>query len=1411
MLFLVGAATFYSLQEQQLKRKVEADLLSIATLKVNQIVDWRTERLADASVVSESPHFTEAVAGWLEKPQPVTREMLLDAFRSRARNYHYDDVTLVDSAGVSLLSLSGQQSKFGSSTLLALSATFQTKRPSIAELEIECTGNEPHIDIITPIFSVKDTLHRPIGAIIFTTNARQFLYPLIQSWPVPSRSAETILVRRDGDSVVFLNDMRFRKDAALKTRISLTQSNVPAVMAVTGKHGVFRGVDYRGVPVYSAVMQVPNSPWAIVAKVDEREAMASWQIQSLLILVVFLFAIGGIVTIGLLFWQRDEKAHYRTLYTSAAALQESEMRYSTTLMSIGDGVIAADSTGVIELLNPVAEQLTGWTQTEARGKRVEEVFCIVNEETRRVVDNPLERVMREGIIVGLANHTVLISRDGVERPIADSGAPIRNAKGEIVGAVLIFRDVTQSHRHQQERETTIRLLQLINDPAQTHDLIRNILVLIQEWFKFDAVGLRMRSGEDYPYYEYQGFSQEFIRSEDKLCAIDESGHIERDNSGNPVFECTCGQVISGRIDPSNPNFTPKGSFWINHASDISSSDSIKTAPYHNRNRCVGEGFESIGLFPLRVGEYTIGLLQLNDRTPGRFSAESLAFMESIADQIAIALRMRETQEALYDSEEKFRHLVESLRNEYFFYRHDLKRVFTYLSPSVTDVLGYSVEEFMTDSSKYVTDNPLNKKVDEFTTQSLLGNPQPTYELELYHKNGEIRLIAVTETPVFAHSGKVIGVEGIAHDITELKRSEKALQLSHERLKEAQQTARLGNWEANLITGELFWSDVIFDIFGFDLKSFVPSVSAFRNAVHPEDRELVVESERRSEQSGLHDVVHRIIRPDNEVRFVHELARRFNDDKGNPVMLRGTVQDVTELKRAEDEIRASEERFRGLFENATVGLYHTTIDGQIILANRAFLNLVECSSMEELFNRKVENRGYLNPADAEEFLRRMGEDGVVSGFETAWKRSDGSPVYVRESARLVRDEEGGMLFFEGIVEDISKHKKAEEENQKLQHQLLHAQKMEAVGRLAGGVAHDFNNMLLAILGNAELALSELIPEHPVREYLTEIEKAGQRSTDLTRQLLAFARRQTISPVAVDLNDAVSGMLKMLRRLIGEDLSLFWKPGIDLWNVKIDPSQIDQILANLTVNARDAISGVGKITIETMNVVFNRSDKAAHPDAESGEYVLLAVSDDGCGIDAKTKEHLFEPFYTTKALGKGTGMGLATVFGIVKQNRGFIYVYSEVNQGTTFKIYLPRCDSHPTESVEDEESVELMNGYETILLVEDEPSILALGQKMLDKQGYKVLAATGPEEAIAIACEHSGKIDLLLTDVIMPGMNGEVLASRLTALRPELKCLYMSGYTANAIAHHDILDEGINFLQKPFTAKSLGDKVKATLLG
>jgi len=547
-------------------------------------------------------------------------------------------------------------------------------------------------------------------------------------------------------------------------------------------------------------------------------------------------------------------------------------------------------------------------------------------------------------------------------------------------------------------------------------------------------------------------------------------------------------------------------------------------------------------------------------------------------------------------------------------------------------------------------------------------------------------------------------------------------------------------------------------------------------------------------------------------ILHSAAPLLNEE-GRVIGAIGVHQDITGRKQAEESIRVSEERLKFVLDGSQLGFWDWNIETGDVVRNEQWAAMLGYT-LEEIEASVHQWTDLQHPDDRAAAARSIQDhlSGLTPEHKIEYRlqTKDGQYKWILDQAKIVsRDSQGKPLRMSGTHTDITPRKLAESEREKLQAQLSQSQKMESVGRLAGGVAHDFNNMLNVILGYAELAMDQIAPNHPIHGALEEILNAARRSAEITRQLLAFARKQTIAPKVLDLNETVEGMLKMLRRLIGENIALAWIPAPDIWPVRMDPSQLDQILANLCVNARDAIADVGRITIETGKVTFDEAYCADHPGFIPGDYVMLAVSDNGSGIAPEILENLFEPFFTTKDVGQGTGLGLATVYGIVKQNKGFINVYSEPEKGTTFRIYLFRHQDDTIQKSRKDPTIPDSRGNETILLVEDEPAILKMAAMMLERLGYSVLGANSPGQAIGLAHEHAGEIHLLMTDVIMPEMNGKDLAGHLRAMYPNLKCLFMSGYSANVIAHHGVLDTGVNFIQKPFSRQELAASVRKSL--
>jgi PAS domain S-box-containing protein len=769
----------------------------------------------------------------------------------------------------------------------------------------------------------------------------------------------------------------------------------------------------------------------------------------------------------------DQEARSRFL----DALRQGKEELQTTLYSIGDAVISTDTGIRIKQMNPAAEQLTGWSETDAKGLRLESVLRIINESTREPVENPAKLVLRLGEVVGLANHTLLVAKDGTERPIADSAAPIRSNNGTITGVVLVFRDQTKER----------------------------------------AAAASLRESEE----RYRVL---FHQAPLGYQSLDENG-----------------------------NFININQRWL-------------------------------------------------------------------------------------------------------------------------ETLGYSREE---------------------VTGKWFGDFLAPEYVELFRQR----------FPVFKIKGKI-------------------------------QTA--------------FW----------------------------------------------------MIHKDGSRRFISFDGRVGHNPDGSFKQTHCILSDITETKLAEDALHEAKRQWECTFDATNDAVCLLDKNQRIVRCNHAMASFSGLSK-SDLIGKSCWEVVHKTPESIPDCpVQKM----VLSG-KREWAVLQIRNCWYEVTADPLLDDEGRLEGAVHIVRDITARKLVEENLGKLENQLLQSQKMEAIGRLASGVAHDFNNMLQVILGRTEM----LLRVTPQEKSLTEISKAAQRSADLTRQLLAFARKQTIAPQVVDINESISVTLSILRRLIGENIDLRWTPSAQPLQIKIDPAQLSQILTNLTVNARDAIKGTGWIRIETGKAIFDEDYCKMQIGFIPGTYARLIVSDSGYGMDKETSAHIFEPFFTTKSVGEGSGLGLATLYGIVRQNGGFVNIYSEIGKGTAFKIYLPLCatDSHIHGQITPPVEPPPPHGKETILFVEDEKTLLSLGRMQLQKLGYTVLSSNLPAEALRLAGDYNGEIHLLITDVVMPEMSGLELSQKIVAQRPQIKCLFVSGYTADIITHHGILDDKLNFLQKPFSSAALAEKIREVL--
>ena len=785
---------------------------------------------------------------------------------------------------------------------------------------------------------------------------------------------------------------------------------------------------------------------------------------------------------------------------------------------------------------------------------------------------------------------------------------------------------------------------------------------------------------------------------------------------------------------------------------------------------------------------------------------TLNFLRDMTDRM-------QAQTELQESEEKYRLLFESMNEG--FVLHEI----------ITDEQGNPCD------FRFLEMNPACERLIGLKREKMIGHSVREFTVEPHwiERYGRIALSGVPEHfqdysttlerwyEVFAYQPRRGQCAAIFSDITERKLSEEALRESQRKLSDlmsnlpgmAYKCLDKKDWPMEFV------SEGSIALTGYS-PSELEGISSphYGDLIHPDDRDMVWDCVQRAIKNGRPFVIeYRIRDKKGDQRWVWEQGRAVGQDNNGGIILEGFISDISERKIAEEALRKSTDRERFLsdvIEKSEQPFAVGYADGSFGIFNQALCDLIGYDA-EEL--KSINWSEILTPPEwrpiEKEALIQLERTGQPVRYEKEYIHKDGSRVPVELFVHAVKDQSGNVQYFYGFITGISERKKAEEYQRELHNQLAQAQKMESIGRLAGGVAHDFNNMLSVIIGYTELSMDSVRPSEPLYNNLREILNAAHRSRAITHQLLAFARKEAVIPEVMDINTAVKTMLKMIQRLIGENITLNWSPGKDLWPIKIDPSQIDQILANLCVNAKDAISDVGTIGIETENSTIDKDYCATHHYFKPGDYVTLSVSDDGCGMDKETSNKIFEPYFTTKERGKGTGLGLPTVYGIVKQNDGFLNVYSEPGKGTTFRVYLPKYARQEESKQRSVIEVEHKSRGETILVVEDEESILNMVERILKRLGYVVLTASKPGQAIVQAETHSGQISLLLTDVIMPDMNGRELSEKIRNLYPRIKCLFMSGYTADVISNSGVIEEGMNFIQKPFSTKNLAAQVNKAL--
>ncbi len=963
--------------------------------------------------------------------------------------------------------------------------------------------------------------------------------------------------------------------------------------------------------------------------------------------------------------------------------------------------------------------------------------------------------------------------------------------------LLSLRDITARKKMEEQQRLAHQILTLLNRRSSAKEMIREVLAVIKKNKFVDAVAIRLRDGDDYPYFASDGFSEDFLSSERFLSICNGVVDLEGDGSGNPMLGCMCGNILRGRTNPDLPHFTAEGTFWTNCTSQLLTPRSEADRQGRTCNYCHDQGYESVALIPLRIGEEIIGLMQFNDHRPDQFTPEMILFFEGLASSIGIALSRERLQEKLSEEQTFTKKALNSLEDIFFVI--DLKGRFLRWNKALNRVTGYLDPEIAMMNPRDFVGEADRERLDG-VLQTALQQGSISLETLLVTKEGGQIPYDFNGMLLSDSHGRPIGFSGVGRDITVRKYTEHVL---HERIKE------LGciNAISRLTTK-----------FGLSIEEFVrqavgllpsgwqyPEICAARITLN--STEFKTANFRETEWRQKADIlVHR--KKFGTVTICY-LEEEPTEDEG-PFLkeersLLDTITDllghIIEHRLSEAEIRTSEEKFRIIFDNTYDGILLADAESKKFhFANASICRMLGYSREE------INNLGVMDihpekalPSVMEQFAKQFRNEISVSPALPV-KRKGGSVFYADVQTSPV--ELSGKQYLLGIFSDIT-------ERQKLEAQLQHAQKMEAVGTLTGGIAHDFNNILNVIMGYGAMVLDKLAVGSKPREDMQLVLQAADKAAVLTRRLLVFSRKEPVNLKPFFLNELILELRKMLDRILRESIELQLNL-VDLpLQVLGDAGLIEQVLMNLVTNARDAMLEGGRLTIGTGLKEIDDDFLTMEGYAKPGKYALITVADSGSGMDAETQKKIFEPFFTTKEAGRGSGLGLAISYGIIKQNHGYIWVHSKPGQGTVFDIFLPLSEETASPDWGATTRSRVKGGNETILIAEDDPNMLNLIRITLESFGYSVITAKDGEEALAQFMQNRQRINLLLLDMILPRKSGKEVAAEISKIDPGIKILSTSGYPGNIVKSDDLITAGFDFIQKPFPSQDLLLKVREVL--
>ena len=1480
----IAGYVYYDFQKQQIKKNIQDELSAIADLKVNQIANWRNERIYDANSIAHNAIIVSAVQRLLQHPgSSFARREIVQWMKSFEQNPNYKDILLVDPRGAVLLATSPKDTTIGIRAATLVQEALRSQKVMMSDFHKGSGYTLPHLDIASPLIMHEGNKAIPLGAIFIRLNPEEFLYPLLRTWPGTSRSAETLLIRKEGDNVLFLNELRHKKNTALTLRIPLGNERLPAALALQGLQGTFEGIDYRAVPVLASTRAIPDTPWFLVSKMDIEEIYAPVRAQGRLmsfVTIMLISAMGLIIS----FWWRQKKAENDRLQYQAEIEHDLLTRqYDYLSRYANDIIMLIEPGGKILQANDRALRVYGYSRNELLRLSIRDLRSV---ESVDEVSAQMQQIRDHDGFIFETEHR---RKDGSTFPVEVSSRVIE-VKGKSFFQSII-RDITErklaarilrdSEQRYHEMLQGVQLLAVNLDLNGTIIFCNDFLleltgwrrdeVLGQDWFAyFLPEGVRDRVKDvflntvltaEFP----RQFENEIITRSGERRTIAWSNTVLHGSEGNVIATTSIGQDI-----------TAKKNTEIALINERNRSQAILAAIGEGLTICdtsfkiIYENQVHKDIYGNHIGEYCYQAYQHRDSVcPSCILEETFqdgrihsAERTHLSDQGTRYLQI--TASPLRDETGKIVAGIELVRDISLRKKMEIdltkRNAFIeavminlpiglavhsitdgktiYMNTAFEEIYGWpknvlvNVEEFF----NHVYPDPAYRTEirDRILSDISSGDPSRMRweNIEITTMTGKKKLVTAFNIPLSEQDMMISAVQ----DVTARKQSEKRLSMLNECLlsfgpdpdvninrlvalcgEQLDATCALYNrLEGNTLYALGQWNTppdfeprdkpdghICYDV----IKKGAEDVCVIRDL----PATPYAQTDPNVGRYGLQTYIGKAVSFGGV--FVGSLCVVYQIDPllaEDELKFLGIVASAIGVEESRKEtlsaLSDSEKRYKHLVESVTDYIYTVIVENGHAISiyhGPGCANVTGYTSAEHQADPGLWYRMIFD-ADRQAVIAKTAKilsGAPASSFEHRIVHKDGSIRWVRNAPVSRYDDEGRLIAYDGLITDITQLKL-------LENQLRQAQKMEAVGQLAGGIAHDFNNILTAIIGYSHLLLMKMEEGSQEHLFAEQIISSSERAAHLTRSLLAFSRKQILDLKPAGLNGIIGRAGYLLQRVIGEDIEFKTMLAEEDLSVLADSIHIEQVLMNLAANARDAMPNGGLLRIETKKATLGEDFIRINSFGRPGKYACLSVADTGIGMDENIRCRVFEPFFTTKEVGKGTGLGLSMVYGIIKQHNGYITVCSEPGKGTTFDIYLPLLATASVDKPAPAHA-EITRGTETVLLAEDDKTVRDLARYVLEGSGYQVIETADGEDAVQKFFANRNRIDLLVFDIIMPKKNGKEAYLEIKKIRPDIKVLFMSGYTTESVSRKGILEAGLDFVMKPISPSDFLKKVREIL--